>query len=569
MTPCVIYLRCSSDKQENSVDDQRRHVLGHAAKCGYQVVREYVDDGLSGGDLNRPAFLRMVRDAADKRDFRRIVVWSLDRFGRFDVIDAGRFVGPLRDAGVCLETLDRGMVDWSDFAGRLVWTVEQEGKKAYLVDLSRHTLRSMSERARRGDFLGGRPPYGYRAVDREGAFVGRRPARKLVPGDPAHIDVVRWLFKTFAEKDTSLRALSAELGRRGVATPAGCRSWAPSTVRTVLKNRLYVGDAVWGRLSEARYHHLRGGTVVPNGHRAKRSDGRSKRVRMTAEDMVVVADAHPALVDRETFAMVQAKLTGRKGRTTPQTGGGDWLLSGLLRCGHCGLPMYAQTNARFSGRGRNSVWRRYLCSGYTRTGPHACHFHWVREDIIFRCVVEKLQAEVVHPDNLAALRDELRRLAEQEAVEPDQELVRSLRAKLAALEGQISQGAERLLLVPPELLSTAAAKLTEWKTQRDALQAELAALEQSPEVAKASVEEQIRKAEAQLWRLHEALESIEPSEVRAVLGEMIDHVELWWECKADTGGPRKCLPLRGVIHLKNPDGSCRLVANGSPLTSYQ
>src|SRR5262245_57114051 len=75
----VTYLRRSSDdpSQEYSIEDQRKHVTEFAAEKGYRVVREYVDDGISGDNTaKRKDFLRMIDDAQRLGDFKAIVCWD-------------------------------------------------------------------------------------------------------------------------------------------------------------------------------------------------------------------------------------------------------------------------------------------------------------------------------------------------------------------------------------------------------------------------------------------------------------------------------------------------------------
>src|SRR5262249_32979526 len=100
IVPAVAYYRMSDDKQEASIADQREAVKAYAAEHGYRIVREYKDEGISGDDTEkRLEFQRMLRDAKDRGDFAVVLCWDQDRFGRFDPLEAGYWVKPLRDAG--------------------------------------------------------------------------------------------------------------------------------------------------------------------------------------------------------------------------------------------------------------------------------------------------------------------------------------------------------------------------------------------------------------------------------------------------------------------------------------
>ena len=156
----VLYLRMSKDSQEDSIPSQRKALTKLAEDCGYKIVREYVDSGISGDATEkRLGFQEMMADCSKGR-FSVILCWDQDRFGRFDPLEAGYWVKPMRDAGVVLHTVAQGIVNWEDFAGRIAWTVTQEGKHAYLRDMSRNILRGCRDSVMAGNWIS-QPPFGY------------------------------------------------------------------------------------------------------------------------------------------------------------------------------------------------------------------------------------------------------------------------------------------------------------------------------------------------------------------------------------------------------------------------
>src|SRR4051794_16227815 len=212
IVPAVAYYRMSTDRQEASIPTQREAVEKLARQRGYVVVREYLDEGISGDDTERRlAFRRMIDDAGRLADFDAVLCWDQDRFGRFDPLEAGYWIKPLRDAGVWLETVAQGRIDWENFAGRIVYAVQQEGKHAFLRDLSRVVTRSMLRAAREGLWNGGIPPYGYDVRD-----------KRLTPGDPRRVAVLRRIFEDYGRRGMTLRALTHALNDEGVPSPGGC-----------------------------------------------------------------------------------------------------------------------------------------------------------------------------------------------------------------------------------------------------------------------------------------------------------------------------------------------------------
>ncbi len=99
--PAVGYIRMSTDKQEESPAQQKAEVLKLADKHGFHIVRWYQDDAISGAKtLKRKGFCQMIEDAKVSGDFKAILCWDQDRFGRFDSLEAGEWISPLRRAGV-------------------------------------------------------------------------------------------------------------------------------------------------------------------------------------------------------------------------------------------------------------------------------------------------------------------------------------------------------------------------------------------------------------------------------------------------------------------------------------
>jgi DNA invertase Pin-like site-specific DNA recombinase len=552
----------STDRQDTSIADQHKAALAYAARHGLEVIRDYLDEGISGDDTeHRSGFRQMIADAKVRQDFQAVLCWDQDRFGRFDPIEAGYWIKPLRDAGVWLETVRQGKINWDDFSGRLMYMVTQEGKHAYLRDLSGNTLRTLLERARRGDWLGGRPPYGYATANRTDVPLNpkaKKKPKKLVPGDPYKVEVVRWIFKTYAAGEMSLRGMARELDRRGVPTPWGGKQWRPQVLLQILRRREYVGDYDWGESNTGDYSRIEGGEARPKPRKTLNKNGNPKRVRAAEPDIIVVEQTHEPLIDRETFMLVQARLQENRTRTTPHKGGGGWVLSGLLTCGHCGSAMHGIHDK--PRKGKPYSYRFYRCGRNHEFGRTACHYHILGEQKILACLVRKLQDEFKNPDNLAELRAEIRRQEEQaENADPSQ--IKALKSRIAKLTADVAKGEANLPLQAPDMIDAVTRVIREWRGEREKLKGELRVLEEGPQTAE--LEERITRAEQQLWTLHEAVASADPSEVRAVLREAITKVELWWECGPAGKVRRRCPFARGIIHLRSDERLRRDVRHGS------
>jgi DNA invertase Pin-like site-specific DNA recombinase len=553
MNAAAAYYRKSTDRQEASIPTQRAEVQAYAARHGYTIIREYQDEGISGDDTEkRLQFQQMLRDATERRDFNVVLCWDQDRFGRFDPLEAGFWIKPLRDAGVRLETVAQGKIDWDDFAGRIIYAVQQEGKHAFLRDLSRNTARGMLAKARLGLWLGGPAPYGYVVRD-----------QRLVPGSAERVEVVRWLFRTYASQVTSLGELARQLNERRVPAPRG-GLWYKTAVHKILTRPAYRGDLAWNRRHDGKYHEITGGQLrATPGRRRKGPWGNP------AEEWIIARDAHEPLIDRATFEKVQRRLEEQREHKTPRTKGGGFFFTGLLFCGNCGSPMHGCTARKTVTRTRRGNptapkrydYRRYICGAYNAHGSAACKCNTIPEHRLLAAVVRRIQDDFLNPDNLEKLRGELR--AQLAARGPDNAgRARTMRGQLADLDRKIDQGAERLLAAPADLTEMLTAKLREWQEQRGRLQRELEALERVQPTG--DPEALVERAIARLAQLRDWLNQCDPARLREVIRQAVSKVECWFE-HAPYGRREKSVLSRGLIHLRPDVLVTRDVPCGRPL----
>lgn len=486
----VFYLRMSTDRQDTSIAQQREALERHVSKQGYRVVREYVDEGISGDATHkRKAFQKMIADAAGG-SFDRILCFDQDRFGRFDMIEAGRWVMPLRDAGVDLETIAQGVIDWTDFAGRLTYAVAQEGKHQFLRDLSRNSLRGQMDRARQGNGLYGAPaPYGYR---RESTLSGRSTITTLVP-EPVEARVVKKIFQTYAASGGTLLAVGEMLHREGIPSPSGATKWHRNAVRRILRNRTYAGDYVWGKTMSGRYHVRVGDEIV----------ARRGAKRKTTNEPIVHAGILPALVERELFERVQGLLSNRRKAT--RRPGSVRPLSGLIVCGCCGSPMHVNFGD-------------YRCSRSVDFGDgERCNMAIARGEPVLSSIAQELQRHVLAPKALAAVKARLERLAKAEQEASAKGGGDGLRREIADLDKEIAEGIARIPLMPKGLVPELAKRLDTLRGQRDELTRQRDASKSPTSVSKSAIQNRVADAIAALYGLRKALTDRDPARVNDAL----------------------------------------------------
>jgi DNA invertase Pin-like site-specific DNA recombinase len=542
LTRAAAYYRRSSDKQEASIARQRESVEAYARAHDYAIVAEYIDDAISGDATEqRAGFLRMREDAA-RGGFRVILCDDQDRFGRFDSLEGGYWIKPLRDARVSLVTVKDGPVNWDDFAGRLMYQIKQEGKHQFLHDLSRLTAAGQVRNAKRAYFNGGTVPY---AFDRLLLDNRDRPVRRLRRGektdkprgwhtvlipveDSQEIETARWLFRSFADRDVSARALANELNARGVPGPGSAERgrptrWCRQTVLNVLENPNYVGDGTYGRVSQGKYCRVIGGEARPVVGVPKTKSGQPKK-QVNAEGLIFNPECHEGIIDRELWDRVQKKLEARR-RDGSFPHGEGYPLAGLVRCGHCGKKMHGCTN-RTTCRKNPRIYRRYVCTSYNLSGPSTCGYHAVREDLLLPFLVRRLQADYLAPAKIDRLRERLLKKLEARR-RPTADQAQRLRARLAEVDGQL-KAATLNVVRAKDNLDLLNAALTELRHERDRLAAELGEADarkgQEADLA-ALVEEAVGKLRALAERLNDA----DPARLREVLSQMVKTIELYFE----------------------------------------
>src|SRR5262249_28604603 len=162
--------------------------------------------------------------------------------------------------------------------------------------------------------MGGPIPLGYR-LGEDG---------HLILGPEEEVELVRWIFQSYASGRLTTNGIARDLNRRGVPGPRGGR-WSPRTVLSMLGSRNYLGCIVWGERRIGGYHRREKGFVVAREDKPAREQAQLLRglkplpVELAGdEDCVVVPDSHPAVIDRETFDACQRRREdNKKDRSAP------------------------------------------------------------------------------------------------------------------------------------------------------------------------------------------------------------------------------------------------------------
>ncbi|WP_336801740.1 recombinase family protein [Kaistia sp. MMO-174] len=439
-TRAAIYARFSTDLQsERSVDDQLALCREFAARSGLKVVAQHFDKARSGASVfGRDGLLGLMDDARAGK-FDTVIVEALDRLSR-DQEDLAGLHKRLTFMGVRIVAVHDGAADAIQVGIRgLVSTL-------FLADLKHKVRRGMAGVVRDGRHAGGRA-YGYRPV------IGHPGELEIYEPEA---EIVRRIFGEAAAGRLA-REIATGLNRDGVPAPRGV-SWNASTIAGsakrgygILRNPLYAGKIVWNRVQMVR--------DPDTGKRVSRVNDASELREAEAP--------HLALVDAETYEAVAAIVEGRAKRAK----GGEYvrrpkrLLSGLLRCGHCGGGM--------SIHDRNKSTTRIKCTRSVEGGTCDNRKKYNLEKIE-NAVIAGLRQQLAHPELLAeyvrAYREERRDEAAKAARERAtvERRVADLTTQMERLMGALARG-----VLPVEAVESQYGPLM---AERDRLAADLATI---------------------------------------------------------------------------------------------
>ncbi len=364
---CAIYARCSAQKQADrdlSIPAQLDAARDRAAAEGWEVVVEYIDEAESARTADRPAFQRMIADARHKpRPFDVIVIWKFSRFAR-NREDSIVNKGKLRKLGVRLLSLNEPVEESP--AGQLMEAMFEAMDEHYSASLAVDTRRGMRKAASMGFHVGGVTPTGYR-IEKTGS--GRAPKSVLAP-DPEYASVVQRMAKECLDGQGA-RAIATGLNADGLRTGRG-KLWTAQAVLTILRNEVYAGVRVWGKAGK---------------NNCSKAD----------DEPVRVVDAHPALIEPEDFAKIQATIAARAPRRVhPRTLGSNYLLSGMVVCGACG--------AKYIGHSAKSGQAHYYtCQTKMKSGAAACMGGALNRARAEEAVADQLRTVVLNVENFSDL----------------------------------------------------------------------------------------------------------------------------------------------------------------------
>lgn len=405
----ALYCRLSKDdgqdEESNSISNQKTFLAQKAKEYGLSDTRYYVDDGYTGTNFNRPGFQKMLEDI-ELGYVTTVMVKDLSRLGRH-YVEVGNYTDTyFPDHDVRFIAVN-DMVD-SDEGENELAPFRNVMNEMYARDISRKIRCSHRLRGNMGEPLS-QPPYGYMKSP-------ENKKRWII--DPEAAEIVRTIFHMALNGDGP-ETIARKLSERHVLVPTayweqqGIRRggkrliedkchWRVSTIQNILCKREYCGDIV-------------------NFKTYSKSFKNKKRLFNNEENWVIFRDVHEPIIDRNTFELVQRKLSNTKRRKPKPENGEKNIFTDLLVCADCGKKLWYHTNTI------NPDIHYFSCSNYVKDTRGTCKTrHYLRADAIELIVTNELKrlAALLECDEqafatLLQQQSEKEQLAEKKRIEAD------------------------------------------------------------------------------------------------------------------------------------------------------
>lgn len=390
-----MYIRLSredGDKQESeSIGNQRKILQRYVKENKLCLVKEYVDDGISGTTFDRPSFNELLQDI-ENQNINMVITKDLSRLGR-DYIKTGFYIEDyFPKNNVRYVAITDGIDTYIDSTNNDITPFKAIMNDMYAKDISKKIRSVYKEKQKSGEYMCSIPAYGYR----------RHPSikNKLIIDEQVK-DVVEKIFDMYAnshgsveivkflnsnkylsptgyrktgivqDENKNLTRLSNQRLQSGSPEPCCSRNkkeydWNEVTLCNMLKNEVYIGNTVQNKKSVISY--------------------KVKKIRtVEKENQIRVDNTHEAIIDKDTFEKVQCIIEKRGTNTKLKY---DYLLRGLLYCYHCKrkLQIVLKRNSK-----RNAKSHPYItCSDAKERGCYPLNMNYEKFEKHIIYIVKKI-----------------------------------------------------------------------------------------------------------------------------------------------------------------------------------
>lgn len=370
----ALYCRLSSDDDlegdSNSIKNQKLLLSDYAKENKFRNTRFYIDDGFSGSNFERPAFKRLLNDV-ENGEISTVIVKDMSRFGRDHILVGYYTKYYFPDADVRFIAIFDQM-DTETNPDDDIIPFKNILNEMYAKDCSRKIKAVVKAKGNSGRHLTTIPPLGYMKdpedkekwiVDEEGALIVKEIFNLCVKGyGPSQIARIL--------TERGIETPSLYLHRKklpcSVKIKQDAEVWDYSTVVGILENEEYLGHTV-------------------NFKTYKKSYKSKKSYNNPRENWVIVENTQEAIIDQNTFDIVQQVRAGRRSLTDMGT---PHMLSGLLYCADCNQKMYLCRCTTMNQK------EYFNCSTYRKKKKKYCTSHQITAHAALALIQNDIQYTV-------------------------------------------------------------------------------------------------------------------------------------------------------------------------------
>ena len=370
----ALYLRLSRDDElqgeSGSIQTQRMMLRQYASEHGLSVVDEYIDDGWSGTNFDRPGFQRMIDDIEDGK-INCVVTKDLSRLGRNYILTGQYTEIYFPSKGVRYIAINDN-----------VDTINGESELAPFLNIlnemharqtSKKVKAAMRTRFANGAHYGAYAPLGYRKdpektghllIDTETRWIIEKIFDLALHGRGA-ASITRILVEEQVPTSGWLNYT-----RYGTfshiyvgASEEKSYAWTIAQVKKILKDEVYIGHSVHNRQSSISFKN-------------------KKKIRKPQEEWYRVENTHEAIISEDAFRQVQEQIVNRR---RERKNGMTQIFAGLVKCADCGWSLAYGENKQ-----NKTPYGYYHCSKNGQ-GLRQCSMHYIRYDVLYAYVLSRLQ----------------------------------------------------------------------------------------------------------------------------------------------------------------------------------
>ena len=390
-----MYIRLSredGDKQESeSIGNQRKILQRYVKENNLCLVKEYVDDGISGTTFDRPSFNELLQDI-ENQNINMVITKDLSRLGR-DYIKTGfyledyfpknniRYVAITDEIDTCIDSTNNDITPFKAIMNDI-----------YAKDISKKIRSVLKEKQKQGEYMCSIPAYGYKRhptiknkliIDEQVRDIVEKIFDMYTNGHGS-VEIVKFLNSNkylsptgyrktgiVQDENKNLTRLSNQRLQSGTPEPCCSRNktsynWNEVTLCNMLKNEVYIGNTIQNKKSVISY--------------------KVKKIRtVEKENQIRVDNTHEAIIDKDTFEKVQCIIEKRGTNTKLKY---DYLLRGLLYCYHCKrkLQIVLKKNSK-----RNAKSHPYItCSNAKEQGCYSLNMNYEKFEKHIIYIVKKI-----------------------------------------------------------------------------------------------------------------------------------------------------------------------------------